>query len=196
MAQTVDLLRHGELIGGVRYRGSIEAALTDAGRADMDAVWMQLRGRVEAIVSSPLGRCRKPAEEWALQADIPCEIVEDFSEMNYGEWEGLSAEEIERGYPGMLARWRKNPVGMVIPGAELVEDFAARVVNAWEQMLRRNAGRHVFLVGHSGVLRVILAHVLGAPLPTIRRFDMPYAAWSRVQKVDCGYLLTHLNRPS
>ncbi|OIO70302.1 MAG: cobalamin biosynthesis protein CobC [Zetaproteobacteria bacterium CG12_big_fil_rev_8_21_14_0_65_55_1124] len=191
---TIDLLRHGALVGGVRYRGNIEAELTAAGRADMDAVWAQLNTQVGLIVSSPLGRCRKPAEEWSNQSGIACEIVDDFREMHYGEWEGLGADEIEQRFPGQLACWRENPVGMQIPGAESIEDFAARVVRAWGGMLRAHAGHHLLVVAHSGTLRVILAHVLGAGLPSTRRFAMPYAAWSRVHVSHDRCLLTELNR--
>lgn len=193
---TIDLLRHGALVGGVRYRGCIEAELTPRGRSDMDAVWQRLSSQIDCIVSSPLGRCRLPAEAWAAGAGIPCEIVDGFKEMHYGAWEGLAAEEIEQRFPGMLARWRANPVGMQIPGAERIEVFAERVIAAWETLLRQHTGRHLLLVGHSGSLRVILAHVLGAPLAATRRFAMPYAAWSRVQGSGCGFLLTHHNHVS
>jgi len=196
MQTTVDLLRHGELIGGVRYRGNTEAQLTEAGRADMDAVWLRLAGQVGHIVTSPLGRCREPAGSWSRQSGIPCTVVDDFREMHYGEWEGLGAAQIEQAFPGLLPRWRKNPVGIQIPGAETIELFAERVIDAWEAMLREYAGRHVLLVAHSGTLRVLVAHVLGAPLAATRRFAMPYAAWSRVQHDRCGNLLTFLNRQS
>ena len=190
----VDLLRHGELKGGVRYRGNTEAALTDAGRAHMDAVWEQLREKVELIVTSPLGRCREPAEAWAEQAGIPCLIESKMREMQYGAWEGLNKTEIEQQFPGWLARWRENPVGMEIPGAEKVEAFADRVIGRWESLLQSHAGRHLLLVGHSGTLRVILAHTLGAPLPTIRRFVMPYGSWNRVLHDDGHNYLEYLNR--
>jgi len=197
MAGTViDLLRHGALEGGVRYRGSIEAELTVDGRADMDAVWAQVADSVDVILTSPLGRCLKPALDWAGKKGIACEVVDDFREMHYGEWEGLGAEEIEQRFPGMLVRWRENPVGIQIPGAERIEGFAERVVFAWNDALRTYSGQHLLLLGHSGSLRVILAHVLGAPLPTTRRFSMPYATWGRVHEGDCGYLLTHLRGPS
>jgi len=194
MQTSIDLLRHGELVGGVRYRGTIEADLTAKGRADMDAVWARLDGQVELIVTSPLSRCRLAAEQWAEHSGLDCEVVADFREMHYGAWEGLSADQIEQRFPGELARWRENPVGMQIPGAESIETFAHRVTHAWDAMLRDHAGRHVLLVAHSGSLRVILTHVLGAPLSATRRVAMPYAAWSRVRHNECGSLLTHLNQ--
>jgi len=190
----VDLLRHGELEGGVRYRGDTEAALTEAGRAQMDAVWDQLCGKVEGIVTSPLLRCAGPSRKWARAAGIPCRVDPDIREMRYGQWEGLSREEIEWQFPGWLARWRENPVGMQIPQAENVEDFSRRIRQGWESMLRHHIGKRTLLVGHSGTLRVILALVLGAPLSTIRRFAMPYASWSRIIRDNSGIYLEFFNR--
>jgi len=190
---TIDLLRHGELEGGIRYRGTTEAALTKDGRAAMDAVWRKLDGSIDAIVTSPLQRCREPAEAWAKEASISCRIEPNIREMEYGAWEGLSKEQIEALSPGMLARWRENPVDVWIPEAERIKDFAQRVVEGWESILCEATGKHVLVVAHSGSLRVILAHVLGAPLSAIRRFSMPYASWNRVEVEAERYRLLHLN---
>ncbi len=192
----VDLLRHGELEGGVRYRGNIEAGLTRAGRERMDAVWRRLRGKVEVIVTSPLHRCVGPAHDWAEITGVPCRIEPRIREMHYGAWEGLNKEEIEREFPGLLSRWRENPVGMQIPGAENLEHFARRVVAGWESIIHENEGRHVLAVAHSGSLRIILAHVLGAPLSSVRRLIVPYTSWSRVICQDGRPALDFLNHLS
>jgi len=194
MTTTIDLLRHGALEGGIRYRGNTEAALTRAGREAMDTVWHELHGSIDAIVTSPLSRCRQPAETWAKEAGIFCRVEPNIREMDYGAWEGLSKEEIEARFPGMLSRWRENPVGIQVPEAERIEDFARRVLKGWEAILHESAGKHVLVVAHSGSLRVILAHVLGAPLPAIRRFAMPYASWNRVILNDNNPHLEYLNR--
>jgi len=194
MVTTIDLLRHGALKGGIRYRGNTEAALTRAGREAMDAVWHKLDGSIDVVVASPLSRCCEPAKSWAMEASITCRIEPNIREMNYGAWEGLSKAEIEARFPGMLPRWRENPVGMQIPDAECIDDFAGRVLEGWKAILYASAGKHVLVVAHSGSLRVILAHVLGAPLPAIRRFAMPYASWSRVMLNDNNPYLEYLNR--
>ena len=190
----IDLLRHGELEGGIKYRGNIEEALTISGRRQMDGVWEQVGGSVQVIVSSPLSRCCEPAKEWAAKAAVPCVVEPRMREMEYGAWEGLSKDEIEAEFPGMLAQWRMNPVGMQIPGAEDLEGFVERVQEGWRHILQENEGRHVVLVGHSGSLRVIVADVLGAPLPAIRKFSMPYGCWSRVRCDDGRMLLEFFNR--
>jgi len=194
MVTTIDLLRHGALEGGIRYRGILEAPLTKNGRASMDAVWHRLDGNIDSIVTSSLSRCLEPAQSWAKASGIACRIEPDIREMHYGAWEGLSKEEIEAKFPGMLSRWRENPVGMQIPEAERIEDFARRVTGAWQRIVNESAGKHVLVVAHSGSLRVMLAHVLGAPLPTIRRFSMPYASWSRVVFNGKNPYLEYLNR--
>jgi len=194
MTTTIDLLRHGALEGGIRYRGMIEASLTEDGRASMDAVWRKLDGSIDLIITSPLARCREPAQRWAKASGIAFRIEKNIREMNYGAWEGLSKEEIEAKFPGMLSRWRENPVGMKIPEAEAIEDFAGRVTKGWQAIVDESAGKHVLVVAHSGSLRVILSHILGASLPTIRRFSMPYASWNRVMfNVDNPHL-EYLNR--
>ena len=190
----IDLLRHGELEGGIKYRGNIEEALTVFGRRQMDETWARIETSVQVIVTSPLKRCSTPAKEWAVKAAVPCVVEAHMREMEYGAWEGLGKDEIEAKFPGMLAQWRTNPVGMQIPGAENVEDFVERVRKGWRHILQENEGKHVLVVGHSGSLRVILAGVLGAPLPAIRKFSMPYGCWSRVQCNDGKLLLEFFNR--
>jgi len=190
----VDLLRHGELEGGVKYRGATEEALATSGRRQMDAVWVQIEASIQVLVASPLSRCYEPAREWAEKSAVPCMVEPRIREMEYGAWEGLGKVEIEARFPGMLKKWRANPVGMQIPGAESVEGFAGRVKAGWRDILRKYRGRHVLVVGHSGSLRVILAEVLSAPLTAVRRLAVPYGSWSRVRCDDGRMLLEFFNR--
>ncbi len=190
----IDLLRHGELEGGNRYRGNTDDALTGRGRTAMDAVWRRIREQTEAIITSPLERCRQPAKVWSGEASIPCLIEPRFREMEYGAWEGLSHEEIENAFPGMLAHWRSNPADMQIPGAESLHAFSERVRQGWHNLLHEQRGRHVLVISHSGAMRMILADVLNAPLASIRRFDMRYASWCRVKEDDNNLTLEFFNR--
>lgn len=192
----IDILRHGELEGGDKYRGTTDDPLTREGRADMEAVWQCLKGEVDVVVASPLQRCRLPAEAWARDASIPFHLEPRFREMEYGAWEGLSREEIEARFPGQLEHWRDNPVGMRIPGAEHVDDFARRVREGWFEVVQRFRGRHVLVVAHSGSIRMILATALDAPIQSTRHFRMCYSCWSRI-RADAGFLtLEFFNRQS
>ncbi|MDX8407160.1 MAG: histidine phosphatase family protein [Mariprofundaceae bacterium] len=187
----IDLLRHGELEGGVKYRGLVDDPLTGAGRRSMDAVWQHLRGDVGRIIASPLSRCAAPASDWAGETDARLLIEERIAEMHYGDWEGLSAEEIQQGWPGMLERWRADPTGMRPPGGESPEALRERLSDFWQELTGDVSGEHVLIVAHSGSLRMLLAIVLGAPIAASRRFAMPYACWSRIIADAEGVRLEH-----
>jgi len=181
----VDLLRHGELEGGIKYRGRVDDPLTSAGRAAMDAVWSQLQGNVDVIVSSPLSRCAEPAREWAAEGGIDCIIDKRVMEMHYGAWEGRTSAEIQAEFPGMLEKWRLDPTGMRPPEGESPEELRERLAEWWRDLIADQQGQHVLVVAHSGSLRMLLAHVLDAPIAATRRLSMPYACWSRIT-VDQG----------
>ncbi len=176
----VDLLRHGELQGGMKYRGRTDDPLTVAGRRGMDAVWQQLSGKVDAIACSPLGRCLEPARTWAAAAGLPLWADERLAEMHYGDWEGLTAEQIEDRYPGMLEAWRRDPTGMRPPGGESPEELRERLADWWRDVVDGGDFRHLLVVSHSGCQRMLLALALDAPVAATRRFSMPYACWSRI----------------
>lgn len=177
---TVDLLRHGEPEGGQRFRGSQDDPLSPRGWSQMQAAtdgyytW-------EAIISSPLIRCATFAQELARQLDRPLEIVADFQELHFGAWEGRTAAEVYASDPQVLARFWNDPVAWPIPQAEPVEQFAARITHAWEELLTRYRGQHVLLVAHGGVIRMVLRHILEMPVRCIWRIEVPFAAVSRIR---------------
>lgn len=191
---TVDILRHGELEGGVKYRGWVDDPLTNSGRASMDAVWRELRNEIDLIISSPLSRCLQPARDWAREREIKCKTDSRIAEMHYGAWEGLTAQEIMAQFPDQLERWRANPEGMSAPGGESVEQLRDRVVDFCSEICKKHDGKRVLLVMHSGSMRMLLAHTLNAPIATTRSMQMPYSCWSRAVFQDAGSELIFHNR--
>lgn len=191
---TINLLRHAELEGGVKYRGTTDDALTQNGRIRMQKIWEQVRENTELIISSPLQRCSQPAKEWAREKVIPCLIEPRFREMEYGAWEGLSHADIEQQFPAMLSSWRNNPVETQIPDAESLHTFSNRVRQGWHDLLVRQREHNVLLISHSGPIRIILTDVINAPLASIRRFDIQYASWSGINITGENPVLEFLNR--
>jgi alpha-ribazole phosphatase/probable phosphoglycerate mutase len=176
---TIDFLRHGELEGGIKYRGCLNDALTRQGRENMDKVWLQLRSKVHCIFSSPLSRCAKPAQAWAKEADIDICLDKRLQELSYGAWEGLTAAEIEQKFPGMLAAWRADPTHMIPPNGEPMQHFAARVYAFMDDLLQAQEDKHILIVAHSGSIRLMLTYLLAAPIQSTRHLAMPFACWSR-----------------
>lgn len=177
----VDLIRHGEPVGGSsRYRGQSDDPLSEKG-------WQQMRMAVgdhrpwRAIVSSPLTRCAAFARELATRHALPLEIEPRLQEIGFGVWEGRTREELERENPGQVARFLADPRGQRPSGAEPLDEFRSRVVGAWGELLTRHAGGHVLFVGHAGVIRMLVSHVLDAPVERVWRIQVPNAGLTRIE---------------
>ena len=176
----VDLLRHGEPVGGKRYRGQVDDPLSGLG-------WEQMRaaaggdGPWDVVVTSPLSRCRAFAEEVAERQGLPLEVEERVMEVGFGDWEGRTAEELMAEDGEVLMRFWSDPVNNTPPGAEPLTAFRDRVVAAWQELLARHAGRHVLVVGHAGSMRMVMRHVLEMPLDRVFRLQVNYAATARIR---------------
>jgi len=176
---TIDLLRHGALQGGVKYRGRTDDPLTPAGRQAMDRVWRQLAGEVDGIIASPLHRCAEPAAAWAAEVGIDCIIETRLAELHYGAWEGKTMATIAREFPGILERWRADPTGMCPPGGESPEALRLRLSDWWSELRVQHNSKHLLVVAHSGSLRMLIALLQHRPIAYTRQIDMPYACWKR-----------------
>lgn len=180
MSTTLDLMRHGEPVGGRRYRGQVDDPLSEKG-------WAQMRAAVgesapwDRIVSSPLARCRAFAETLAGAHGLPLTLDERLKEVGFGAWEGKTAAEIEADAPGTLARFKADPVNARPAGAEPLAGFHARVAAALDDLLAQHAGEHLLLVGHAGVIRMAFAWALHVPLQSAYRIEVASASLTRLR---------------
>jgi len=176
----IDLLRHGETIGGSRYRGSIDDVLTPQGWAAMHAS-VDERDVWDRIVSSPLRRCADFARDLALRQTLPLEIDVRLREIHFGDWEGKTASELLAADPEALSRFWNDPVNHPPPGAEDVRALEARVLFALEELVRRYSGEQVLVVTHGGPLRIILGRVQKLTLAESLRLEVPHARCFRIE---------------
>lgn len=175
----IDLIRHGEPVGGARLRGSQDDPLSELG-------WSQMRDSVgdydrwSHILTSPLSRCHAFASELSDRHDKPLSVQPDFREIGFGAWEGLTTKELFERDRDALKRYWQSPEENTPPGGEVMSDFVGRVHSAWDELVHCHEGEHPLLVCHGGVIRAILVHVLGMPQSNLWNFDVPYANVSRI----------------
>jgi len=175
----IDLLRHGEPVGGSRYRGQLDDALSEKG-------WEQMWRAIAAdpgwqhIVTSPLRRCQEFATSLGASHGLPVHPEPRFREIGFGDWEGKTRDELDRLIPGQVARFYQDPVNNRPPGAEPLNAFTARVQAGFADVVERCAGQSVLVVAHAGVIRAILAHVLDIPPASMYRINVANAGISRI----------------
>lgn len=173
MAQ-LHLLRHGEPVGGPRYRGdAIDDPLTAAG---LSAMWQAVEGgQWDALVSSPLRRCREFAEQLAGRTGLPLRIDPRLREIGLGAWEGLSPQQLRQEQPEAYAAYKRDVVAHWPAGAEPIAGFMARVGEALHELAARHAGERVLVVCHAYVIRAALILALEAPPQALGRIRVDYA---------------------
>lgn len=180
MSLQLELLRHGETEQGGGLRGSLDDALTTAG-------WAQLRAAVagagpwDALVSSPLQRCARFAEELAAQRGLPLAFDADLQELHFGAWEGRSAAELMQTDAEALGRFWADPYAFTPPGGEPLLRFEARILAALQRLYAVHRGRRLLLISHGGVMRLLLARARGLPRPALLQVNVGHAQRVRLQ---------------
>ncbi len=189
---TTLLLRHGETAhtAAKRFSGSggDDPPLTAEGERQAAAAGERLtRHRsvggaqdVTAIVSSPLRRARQTADLVAQGLGVAVREVEGFRECAFGRWEGLTFEEVQRGWPAELTAWLAN-TSVAPPGGESFEDVRRRVHVARDQTVTRFAGRTVLVVTHVTPIKLLVRDALGAPMTALYRMELAPATLTEVQ---------------
>lgn len=184
MLTTIDLIRHGEPVGGRRYRGQIDDPLSDKG-------WQQMRDAIadhcpwDTIVTSPLSRCAEFANELSERHQLALKYEPNFKEIGFGDWEGKTASEIQAYMPGALEAFWRDPVNERPPNAEPLIEFQQRIESAWTKLLEHHAGQSILVVCHAGVIRMSLQYILGMPVEHVFRINVANAGISRIQ-IDHG----------
>ena len=171
--RTVLLIRHGLVSEDAedRFLGAADAPMSPTGEAQIRELSACLRPRVtpDAIYCSDLSRSRRTAELIANGAAISIRVRAALREIDMGDWQGLSRREVAARRPADYAARGRDIVNFRPPGGESFADLAARVLPCWREIVEDDETQVVAIAGHAGVNRVILCHLLGAPLANLFR---------------------------
>lgn len=183
---TLLLLRHGEtaLTPEKRFSGSggSDPELSEYGRAQADraAAGLAAQGGVQAVVSSPLLRCRQTAQAVADRLGLEVRIEEGVRETDFGAFEGLTFAEAKQRYPAELDAWLASAKAAP-PDGESFAAVARRVAVARDKLLARYAGKTVLVVSHVTPVKTLVRLALGAPSESLFRMELSPAALSAIQ---------------
>ncbi len=195
------LLRHGELVESGILCGRTDIALSAVGEQQLNRATQSLP-EISSCYSSPLLRCRTFAEQYCEKHQLTLQISPALQEMNFGDWDGkryqdlwqlrqqtaaCSAEKILT-----LGDFWQDPWQCQPPNGETMANFTQRVDHFWQGLLmqlpqisdEKNQSSNTLVFSHGGVIRYILAKVLGLPLPGINHMtnlDVPYGALIHLQ---------------
>jgi probable phosphoglycerate mutase len=176
------LVRHGETdtnkAGLALGRADVE--LNQHGRWQAQRLAISLKGEpLAAIYSSPLRRALATAEPIASSHGLAVQVDDGLIEMDIGEMEGLTFQQVSERHPQFLRLWLGGQAAYeAMPGGERLLDVQERAWQAIERIRQRQEQGTVAAVTHNFVILTVLCRVLGLELADFRRLRHSMAAKS------------------
>ncbi|MDO7243897.1 histidine phosphatase family protein [Acinetobacter pittii] len=164
----IDLLRHGESQYSHTLRGHLDDELTVKGWQQMQSTIEQVTNQSwDVIISSILKRCACFAEKLAKTTQLPLLLNHDLKEMYFGDWEGVSTQQIYETSPELLANFWQKPSQYCPPRAETLMQFQTRVLKGFQELLvqmQNQNWQHGLVVTHGGVIKLLACLATQQPL--------------------------------
>ena len=177
------LLRHAEVEPAYQkvFGGKIDMNLSEAGHEQAEALAGFLhRHKFDAIYASPMKRARQTLVPIAQQLGMQAEICPELSEIDFGDWTGLSWQRVFEKYGISPFQWLEHVDRASIPNGECGRRFRDRIEPCLRRILMASSGQRVAVLCHGGVIRMILAILLDLPLPKTSIFEIDYASVTEV----------------
>lgn len=159
MATWIYLIRHGQTVWNEEGKlcGSSDVPLSEDGLIQAQKLAARMKNvSLSAVYSSPLLRARQTAEAIASLHNLPVQVEQDLSEVDYGDWEGLKVSDAMEKFPELERLRREDPMKFVAPNGEPMKNFAERVIAAIQRIAANHQGETICIVAHQTVNRFIL----------------------------------------
>ena len=151
---------------------------------------------VAAIYTSPLRRAHTTASLIAEPHGLKVKSLDDFIEIKLGDWQGLHESEIARRWPEMWQQSEIDPSVLTMPNGESFSQVAERAVRSLETVVASNRDKRVIIVTHEIVIKILVAHVMGATYSIYRRIKIDNASLSVAWITNSSKRLVTLNDTS
>ena len=171
------LLRHGKIVMEKQercYIGHIDIPLAAEGVHQAQLLQAEFaRQELTAVFCSDLIRSVDTARIITEQLNIKLTSKRELREISMGDWEGKTFREIAAAHPTEYAKRGKNIASYRIPGAESFAECQSRILAAFTEIVNATQG-NILIVGHAGINRLLLCHVLGMPMENLFRITQDY----------------------
>ena len=185
----ITILRHGAVDGRAQiFRGASDEGLTAKGCAQMQAALVRSltptlsprEREFNIIATSPLRRCHEFAAQYAQKNALPVQVLPCFSELNFGDWEGLTPNEAAARNPNEYKAFSASHGAVSPPNGEALAAFRARIAHGWHDWLQDDLGERRLLITHAGVMRGLLMELFDFTPAQAFQIALPEAACLRI----------------
>ncbi len=191
------LVRHGETPWNVtlQYQGQGKVPLNERGLEQARRCAERLtRYGATALYSSDIVRAWQTAEVIGEALALKPTPMPELREIDVGQWEGHTPEELYRRFPDHMAEYRRDPARTVRLGGESYAQLQARALvalNHIQEQHQRDAA--IVAVSHGGTIRALLCHVIGLDLGNFGRMWLDNGSITELRLGQSGWRLMRLN---
>lgn len=203
MFRQLVIARHGETVDNARgvAQGWSDSDLSEVGREQARSLGRRLVGfDLTRIYCSTLARARKTAAIVSEETGLDVVELEDLREINCGEWEGVSFEEVRRSSPEAFRAWLGDPTSPC-PSGESFADVGVRVMRALKTVARMEDEQGAdpplpLVISHGLAIRIMASGLLGFPLHLARNLLQDNAAINIFERRFDSFVLRSWNDTS
>ena len=167
MEKEIFLVRHGETDFNkeLRYQGHMDVDLNQKGYLQAQKISKRLSTqKIDEVYSSDLKRAKNTAEVIVDPHNLKLNTRKGLREIDVGDWEGLTYDDLRKDYPDLIKKWYDNPISVSPPGGETLNEFEKRVVDCFHEIINQCQGEKIAIIAHGGTIRILLANLLEIPL--------------------------------
>ncbi|MEW6448060.1 MAG: alpha-ribazole phosphatase [Bacillota bacterium] len=189
MGCRIYLIRHGETLWNhaLKYQGHTDIGLSERGVKQAAALAKRLSSeRFAAFYASDLSRAIDTARIIAEPHGGTVIPLPALREINFGEWEGLTRDEIKARFPDVSQHWWNTPYTTRLPGGETLEEVGSRAVKAIEQIALNHPEEQVVVVSHGGTIRAAIGIFLHMDLNQYWRLKQDNVALNILEVFEKG----------
>ncbi len=190
-------VRHGETDWNVsvRYQGQAGVSLNAQGEAQAHCIARRLRGgKIAALYASDIVRAWETACIIGDSLGLVPQAVPEWREIDVGQWEGLTPEELHERFPDHMREYESNPAYTVRLGGESYAQMQQRALVALQRIHEAHSAEETVLaVSHGGTIRSIICDILGLDLTYFGRMWLDNGSLSEIRYGARGWRLMRLN---
>lgn len=160
-------VRHAEAEGNFHrlFHGWYDSKITEKGHKQAQKVAQRLAGmHIDVLYSSSLTRTLQTAQYISEAKQLPVIRTDKMKEINGGDWENKTWEELPKLYPQENYTWESQPHLHQMPNGESMAEFFERITNEVRKIISDNRGKDICIVTHGTAIRALMCRFYGCTL--------------------------------
>ena len=186
------LIRHAQTVDNLskKFSGYTDCKISDFGFLQLEKLSDKMKNiKVDYVYSSPLERATLTGNSFSNNL-ITCD---NLIEMNFGDFEGLTLDEIKDKNPEEVSKLLKHGFEYKFPNGESLIDFHDRVKACFYDIVSQNHDNRIAIVSHSGTIRCILSEIIGESYKYHWNFQIDNCSISKITYDEGFGVINYMN---